>query len=88
MQDPNAPRVVKQEATGATYGRSTVVAGGTMALPFAFAEAFDFFGDIWHAIWPQIPDMTDKQCLAMGIIVTGIPVFIASFTIRGTKVEQ
>lgn len=89
MTDNTAtPAVVKQEPTKATYQRSVAVAGGTVALPFAFAQLFDFMGDVWHGIWPHIPDPSEAQCLAAGVIITGIPTFWASFSIRGTKASD
>lgn len=88
-QDPNEPNiVVKQTPTTATYTRAGVAAGGVATLPFGFQSLILTINETIHAIWANVPIMSDDRALSLGILLTALPTFWAAFSIRGTKFSE
>ena len=79
---------VKQTPTSSTYTRAAVVAGGTTTLPFGFQAFILTINETLHAIWSNVPIMTDERALQLGILITALPAFWAAFSIRGTKPSE
>jgi ABC-type cobalamin transport system permease subunit len=78
----------KQAPTQATYSRSIVATGNTVATPIVVAGVIGYLATVIQAIWPAFPMPTDTQDLYIGLAAAGALTWWSSFSIRGTQVTK
>jgi hypothetical protein len=79
---------IKQEPTGATYARSALTAGNTIATPVIAGGILGYVFRVIDTIWPTFVPPTEVECMYMGLAVAGVLGWWASFSVRGTKVTN
>jgi hypothetical protein len=79
--------VVKQEPTGATYGRVATVGASTIIGPQVVQPLISYAFDIVRAFAPTFPAPSEGVMWSLATLICGGVATWASFSLRGTRVQ-